>query len=116
MKLFILPRNACLQGLCPASSAQWTVVSFITSFADSGWHTILSSDVTKNFMLLMQGSAKQVERRPTISEGLYSGLSRGAGLGVTQLDAKMQLLVEAPAAVEDALASLLDEADQQLQV
>lgn len=32
------------------------------------------------------------------------------------MDAKMQLLVEAPAAVEDALASLLDDADPQLQV
>ena len=66
--------------------------------------------------LYAQGKVKAVERRPTISEGLYSGLSRGNGLAVTQLDAKMQLLVEAPAAVEDALASLLDDADPQLRV
>ena len=49
-------------------------------------------------------------------EGLYSGLSSGAALSSTQLDVKMKLLVEAPAAVEDALASLLDHHDATLQV
>ncbi len=47
-------------------------------------------------------------------EGLYSGLSSGAALSSTQLDVKMKLLVEAPAAVEDALASLLDHHDATL--
>ena len=54
-------------------------------------------------------------RRPTVVEGLYTGLGSGAALTATQLDAKMKLLVEAPAAVEDALASLLDHADATLQ-
>ncbi len=49
-------------------------------------------------------------------EGLYSGLGSGAALSSTQLDVKMKLLVEAPAAVEDALASLLDHHDATLQV
>ena len=49
-------------------------------------------------------------------EGLYSGLGSGAALTATQLDIKMKLLVEAPAAVEDALASLLDHHDATLQV
>ena len=49
-------------------------------------------------------------------EGLYSGLGGGAGMTAQQLDAKIKLLVEAPAAVEDALASLLDHHDSILQV
>ncbi len=49
-------------------------------------------------------------------EGLYSGLGSGAALSSTQLEVKMKLLVEAPAAVEDALASLLDHHDAMLQV
>ena len=49
-------------------------------------------------------------------EGLYSGLGSGTTLSALQLDAKIKLLVEAPAAVEDALASLLDHADAILQV
>lgn len=48
-------------------------------------------------------------------EGLYSGLGGGAGMTAQQLDAKIKLLVEAPAAVEDALASLLDHHDSTLQ-
>ena len=67
-------------------------------------------------MLTQQGDLRHVERRPTVTEGLYSGLSKGTGLNLTQLEAKMQLLVEATAAVEDALASLMDERDPQLQV
>ena len=65
---------------------------------------------------MLQGKARQVQRRLTVSEGLYSGLSRGTGLAVTQMDAKIQLLVEAAAAVEDALASLLDDKNPELQV
>ena len=49
-------------------------------------------------------------------EGLYSGLGGAAGMSASQLDAKIKLLVEAPAAVEDALASLLDHHDTLLQV
>jgi pyruvate/2-oxoglutarate dehydrogenase complex dihydrolipoamide acyltransferase (E2) component len=59
--------------------------------------------------------SSELQRRPTIVEGLYSGLSGGASLAATQLDAKVRLLVEAPAAVDDALASLLDSADATLQ-
>lgn len=49
-------------------------------------------------------------------EGLYSGLDDGPRLSSHALEAKMKLLVEAPAAVEDALASLLDHPDQAIQV
>ncbi|KAK9799384.1 hypothetical protein WJX73_008409 [Symbiochloris irregularis] len=64
-----------------------------------------------------QGNEGPIERGLTISEGLYSGLSRSGGLsaGSSPLDHKIGLLVEAPAAVEDALASLLDDKDAQLQ-
>ena len=55
-------------------------------------------------------------RRLTIAEGLFSGLSVGAGGSSAHMAAKIKLLVEAPAAVEDALASLLDSPDPQLQV
>ena len=48
-------------------------------------------------------------------EGLYTGLGSGAGMSSLQLESKMKLLVEAPAAVEDALASLLDHHDIMLQ-
>ena len=72
-----------------------------------------------------------VLRRPTMLEGLYSGLgvgtrsahpggAAGAGAssagGVSGVEAKMAMLVEAPAAVEDALASLLDHPDPVVQV
>lgn len=57
-----------------------------------------------------------LSRRPTILEGLYTGLGGGIGLSALQLESKMKLLVEAPAAVEDALASLLDHHDIMLQV
>lgn len=65
-------------------------------------------------------------RRTTFSEGLYSGLvasppissssDRGPHTVAEQRDAKLQLLVEAPAAVEDALASLLNHVDPEVQV
>ena len=55
-------------------------------------------------------------RRPTMLEGLYTGLGSGAGMSSLQLESKMKLLVEAPAAVEDALASLLDHHDYMLKV
>lgn len=53
-------------------------------------------------------------RRVTELEGLYAGLSAG-GTGLP-LEARIQQLVESPAAVEDALASLLDHPDPVLQV
>ena len=56
----------------------------------------------------------ELARRPTVVEGLYSGLSGGASLSATALDAKVRLLVDAPAAVDDALASLLDSRDATL--
>ena len=81
---------------------------------------------------------KLVARRSTFVEGLYSGLvtspftaspdpgqapdspfaSRHSQQPVSPdlMEAKLKLLVEAPAAVEDALASLLNHADPQVQV
>ena len=77
--------------------------------------------------LCMQKRAHKqpVARRSTFAEGLYSGLVAGAAAvsgdresqtGASQRDAKLQLLVEAPAAVEDALASLLNHIDPEVQV
>lgn len=65
---------------------------------------------------LQESELNLLSRRPTILEGLYSGLGDTTGLAALQLESKMKLLVEAPAAVEDALASLLDHADPVLQV
>lgn len=45
-------------------------------------------------------------RRQTLAEGLLAGLQPMATLPATQVDNKMKLLVEVPAAVEEALASL----------
>jgi hypothetical protein len=67
-------------------------------------------------MVVLRMQLSVLRRRPTVVEGLYSGLGSGAALTATQLDIKMKLLVEAPAAVEDALASLLDHHDATLQV
>lgn len=47
-------------------------------------------------------------------EGLYSGL--GGGSAAHAVEAKMALLVEAPAAVEDAIASILNHHDPVVQV
>lgn len=57
-------------------------------------------------------------RRSTILEGLYSGLAVAAAPAPAGplFESKMAMLVEAPAAVEDALASLLDHHDTTLQV
>jgi len=85
---------------------------------------------------------EMLQRRTTVVEGLYTGLMAAGGgsgnasaiaaapvtpsaaaaaaacpsLAATALDAKVRLLVEAPAAVEDALASLLDSRDATLAV
>ena len=59
---------------------------------------------------------RHLDRRPTMLEGLFSGLDPAAGLSPSRMDAKIRLLVEAPAAVEDALASLLDHHDPVVQV
>lgn len=59
---------------------------------------------------------RHLGRRPTMLEGLFSGLDPAAGLSPSRMDAKIRLLVEAPAAVEDALASLLDHHDPVVQV
>ena len=74
----------------------------------------------------MQGSKvdRAVARRSTFAEGLYSGLvsspfAASPSQGTASPDvmqAKLRLLVEAPAAVEDALASLLNHIDPQVQV
>ena len=70
---------------------------------------------------MTQGSGSG--RRMTVVEGLYSGLSNQAAAAVaaaaaqqTAIESKMAMLVEAPAAVEDALASLLGHHDSVLQV
>lgn len=59
-------------------------------------------------------------RRSTVSEGLYSGLVSSPFAAAEdmqdQMKAKLKLLVEAPAAVEDALASLLNHVDTKVQV
>ena len=55
-----------------------------------------------------------------MAEGLYSGLVSSpfaaAHAVQGQMEAKLKLLVEAPAAVEDALASLMNHVDSQVQV
>ena len=59
-------------------------------------------------------------RRSTVAEGLYSGLVSSPFAAAHalqgQMEAKLKLLVEAPAAVEDALASLMNHVDSQVQV
>lgn len=83
------------------------------------WSALGGSQAANGAFLATVSSVTQeavLTRRPTILEGLYSGLGTGAAMSASQLDAKMKLLVEAPAAVEDALASLLDHHDATLQV
>ena len=84
-----------------------------------------STRTEKNSRLLRQRQLRCVsiqvddrflKRRATVADGLYDGLADGAGMASQAWDAKMKLLVEAPAAVEDALASLLDHPDLSLRV
>ena len=66
------------------------------------------------------GDSAAAARKSTVAEGLYSGLVSSpfaaAHAVQGQMEAKLKLLVEAPAAVEDALASLLNHVDSEVQV
>ena len=76
-------------------------------------HSHAYQALTKGYCCLQHAA---LCRRPTILEGLYNGLGSSAGMAALQLESKIRLLVEAPAAVEDALASLLDHHEATLQV
>lgn len=66
------------------------------------------------------GDSAVAARRSTVAEGLYSGLVSSPFAAAhdlqNQMEAKLKLLVEAPAAVEDALASLVNHVDSKVQV
>ena len=86
----------------------------------------VSDKCTHNDVRLQGSSHEQpVARRSTFAEGLYSGLVASPFAAsheqeqqavASNRDAKLQLLVEAPAAVEDALASVLNHIDPEVQV
>ena len=113
MRMICITRsNVSTLLLCNTPSTR--AVSAHSTKAHTPWPSS-SNSVPSPPPLTLQDS-RAITRRLTIVEGLFSGLSVGAGGGTAQLAAKIKLLVEAPAAVEDALASLLDSADSQLQV
>ena len=115
------------------SCATWTLIQWKTLLRHLDLHL-------QAVFLIVQVNPpeKLVARRSTFVEGLYSGLvtspftaspdpgqapdspyaSRGRQQPASPdlMEAKLKLLVEAPAAVEDALASLLNHADPQVQV
>ncbi|KAL4859471.1 Acetyl-CoA carboxylase 1 [Chlorella vulgaris] len=76
-----------------------------------------STSPSKLLLSAAAAAAAPHPRRNTVVEGLYSGLGNFASAASQQssIEAKMLMLVEAPAAVEDALASLLDHPDPLVQ-
>ena len=115
------------------SCSTWTLIRWRTPVCNLDLASSLPGCVVQ-----VNAPGKLVARRSTFVEGLYSGLvtspftaspdpgqapdspfaSRHSQQPVSPdlMEAKLKLLVEAPAAVEDALASLLNHADPQVQV
>ncbi len=113
----------------------WTLIRWKSSLCNVDLHL---QAVCLIGVLQANAPEKLVARRSTFVEGLYSGLvtspftaSPDPGQAPDSpfpnchsqqpvppdlMEAKLKLLVEAPAAVEDALASLLNHADPEVQV